>query len=844
MRKRQVNVFHLPFDGERGEKMERVILAKTALSSATYAIDKPYDYLIPTELAQAVRPGMRILVPFGAGNRRVEGIVLSVLEGERSPKLKNVLAVLDESPVLTEELLQLAMWMRERCFCTVYDAARAMLPAGLYFSIHDSYRISTGVDREAAYEAAGKSERARHVLDILWSNGGSAELGQIREAFGGRDPAPALKALTECGILTLETGCTRAVGDKTGQVASLAVPAEEAMALVAPKRKTAPLRYAVVELLSAIGSASVKELSYFTGASITTFRSLAKSGLITLEKEEQFRRVEIGNVLPAGPVVLNKEQQAAFEGLDALAQRGRAAAALLYGVTGSGKTQVYIKLIRAALERGRSAMVLVPEIALTPQLLRVFTSHFGDDIAVLHSSLKTGERYDEWKRVKAGAAHVVIGTRSAVFAPVKDLGLLVLDEEQEGTYKSENNPRYQAIEVAKYRCARQNALLVLGSATPSVETFYQAQKGNYHLFRLTKRYNERALPQVLIADMKEELRSGNGGALSRLLKEELAKNILAGEQSILFLNRRGANRMLSCALCGHVPECPRCSVHLTYHSANGRLMCHHCGHSEKRPEVCPICGGPFEFIGAGTQRVEEELKEAFPGVEILRMDADTISASQTHDKLLTRFREKKIPILLGTQMVAKGLDFENVTLVGVLAADLSLYVDDYRAGERTFSLLTQVVGRAGRGSKSGRAVIQTWTPENEVITLAARQDYDAFYEQEIPLRRLRRCPPFAHLFVFSASGTDEHAVLHACQRLRQGVEQALRRPEYSSFCTELFGPAPAAVAKVNNRYRYHLTLSAPNTKEIRALVAHLVRAAQNDKENRGVSIFADMDPLD
>ena len=822
--------------------MERVILAKIALSSATYAIDKPYDYRIPPELTGKVRPGIRVLVPFGAGNRRVEGIVLSVDEGAPADRLKNVLAVLDEAPVLTEELLHLAIWMRERYFCTVYDAARAMLPAGLYFSIHDSYRVCT--DRESAYEAAGKSERARRVLDILWANGGCAELQRIRDAFGGGDPGPALKLLSDRGVLSLETGYARAVGDKTGQVASLAVPAEDAMALVTPKRKTAPLRYAVIELLCAIGSASVKELCYFTGASSATFRSLAKSGLITLEQEEQFRRVEVGDVEPAGPVELNGEQQRAFKGLDALARQGSAAAALLYGVTGSGKTQVYIKLIRQTLERGRSSMVLVPEIALTPQLLRVFTSHFGDDIAVLHSSLKTGERYDEWKRVKAGLAHVVIGTRSAVFAPVSDLGLLIRDEEQESTYKSENNPRYQAIEVAKYRCARQNALLLLGSATPSVESFYQAQNGGCHLFRLTRRYNERPLPQVLIADMKQELKEGNGTTLSRLLKEELAKNILAGEQSILFLNRRGANRMLSCALCGYVPECPRCSVHLTYHSANGRLMCHHCGYSERRPDTCPVCGGPFEFIGAGTQRVEEELKEAFPDVEILRMDADTVSATQSHDKLLSRFREKKIPILLGTQMVAKGLDFENVTLVGVLAADLSLYVDDYRAGERTFSLLTQVVGRAGRGSKSGRAVIQTWTPENEVIRLAARQDYDTFYEQELPLRRLRRCPPFAHLFVFSASGLDEHAVLHACQRLRQGLEQALRRPEYGAFSTELFGPAPASVAKVNNRYRYRLTLSAPNTRQVRALVAHLVRAAQSDKENKGVSVFADMDPLD
>lgn len=824
--------------------MDRILLAKVALSSATYAIDKPYDYTVPADMGELLRPGMRVLVPFGAGNKRIEGLILSLEEGERRPRLKSVLAPLDAEPVLSPELLRLAVWMRERWFCTVYDGARAMLPAGLYFSIRDSYRISDGLDKEMAYQSAGRSKVATLALDILYANGGEAELGQLRAAFGSRDPMPALKALTEKGTLTLETGATRAVGDKTSRVASLALPVEEAMAAVTAKRKTAPLRYAVVELLSAVGTASTKELCYFTGASSATIRSLVKSGLLLLSKEEQFRRVQVDQVPEAAPVLLNEEQQAAFAGLDALARKGTAEAALLYGVTGSGKTQVYIRLIRETLDRGRTAMVLVPEIALTPQLLRIFTSHFGDDIAVLHSSLRAGERYDEWKRVKAGLAHVVIGTRSAVFAPLENLGLLILDEEQELTYKSENIPRYHAVDVAKYRCAHHKALLVLGSATPSVETFQKAKSGVYHFFKLTRRYNEKALPQVLIADMKEELKAGNGGSLSQMLKEELARNILAGEQSILFLNRRGANRMLSCSQCGYVPECPRCSVHLTYHSANGRLMCHHCGYGEPRPDACPECGGAFEFIGFGTQRVEEELREAFPDTEILRMDADTISAAQTHDKLLSRFRDRKIPILLGTQMVAKGLDFENVTLVGVLAADLGLYVDDYRASERTFSLLTQVVGRAGRGSKSGRAVIQTWTPENEVITQAARQDYDAFYEQEITLRRLRGCPPFAQLFVLVVTGLDEHAVLHACQRLRQGLVEALKTPEYAALPAQVFGPAPASVVKVNNRYRYRLTLGAPNTKAIRALVGHLVRAAQNDKENRGVSVFADVDPLD
>ena len=824
--------------------MEQVILAKVALSAATFAIDKPYDYLLPDELRESAAPGMRVLVPFGAGNRRIEGVILALGQGQRNAKLKAVIALLDDNPVLDSESIQLALWMRERYFCTVYEAARAMLPAGLYFSLQDQYHIAKGVDKEAAYEAAGRSDYVRRILDLAYACGGTAEMGQIRGAFGTKDPNPAIKLLTERGILTLETSASRGVGDKTEQVVSLAVPPEEALALTAPKRKTAPLRYAVVELLSAIGQASSKEICYFTGASAATLRSLVKSGLVVMEKREVFRRAAPEQGEPAPPVVLNGEQTAAFEGIDRLCAAGKSAAALLYGVTGSGKTQVYIRLIQETLKRGRSAMVLVPEIALTPQLLHIFTSHFGDAIAVLHSSLRAGERYDEWKRVRAGKARVVIGTRSAVFAPLQNLGLIVLDEEQEYTYKSENVPRYHARDVAKFRCARSGAVLLLGSATPSVESMYLAKTGVYHLFTLRSRYNTRALPQVRIVDMKRELRGGNGSDISQQLREELKANLERGEQSILFLNRRGNSRMAACGECGEVPSCPRCSVYLTYHSANGRLMCHYCGHSERLPDACPHCGGSFHFIGTGTQKVQEELEALFPGTEVMRMDTDTVSAVQSHEKLLSRFEKEKVPILVGTQMVAKGLDFENVTLVGVVSADLSLYVDDYRAGERTFSLLTQVVGRAGRGEKTGRAIIQTFTPENEVITTAAAQDYDTFYQQEITMRRVRGCPPFRDLFVLTASGTEESRVLRMCVRLRRTLESWFADPAYQGLDVQLLGPAPASVAKVNNRYRYRLTISGHNSKTLRTLVAALLCAAHNDKEMRGVSVFADVNPMD
>lgn len=821
-------------------------IAKIAVAAATYAIDRPYDYLIPEGLSESLLPGMRVAVPFGAGNRVSDGIVLACTQQEPAePKrLKYILAQLDQEPMLSAELLQLALWMRDRYFCTVYDAAKIMLPSGLWFSLKDCWRIAPGVDREKAFDAAGRSEHARRVIELLFANGGWAEHGQIRLAFGTVDPAPALKMLKNSGSILQETSASRGIGDKTELVAELVIPPDEALALIAQKRKKAPLQYAAIEALCAVGHVAAKELCYFTGASLPTLRALEKAGLILLSKHEVYRRPVLSDVPTAAPVKLNTQQDIVFQGLQNLAKSDRASASLLYGVTGSGKTLVYIKLIQSLLEQNKSVIMLVPEIALTPQLMERFISHFGKRVALMHSSLSAGERYDEWKRIRNGEARVVVGTRSAIFAPVQNLGAVILDEEQEPSYKSEQTPRYHARDAAKYRCAKANAMLLMGSATPLVESMYYAKHGQYQLFEMPLRYNERELPDVQIVDMRQELRAGNGSCISKALLEQLKQTIDRGEQAILFLNRRGFNRMVTCAECGHTPECPRCSIKLTYHAANQRLMCHHCGHSQPMLRSCPECGGIYTHIGFGTQKAEDELKEFLPGIEILRMDTDTISATNDHEAILARFKENKTPILLGTQMVAKGLDFESVTLVGVLAADQSLYTDDYRGGERTFSLLTQVVGRAGRGIKPGKAVIQTYTPEHDVIQNAAKQDYNAFYRQEILLREMRQLPPFEDILVIGASGTEEIAVLRSCTRMRDALQEVLKQPKYSGYHYSLLGPAPAPVARINNRYRYRLTLHIKNTNEIRRLIAHLLRKALTDKQNKNVAFFADFDLLD
>jgi len=658
-------------------------VAKIAVSAATYHIDKPYDYLIPAGLEEQAAPGMRVMVPFGIGNRKTEGVILSLGKTDDHKRLKTITSCIDEKPVLNIENIKLALWMSDRFFCTVYDALRVMLPAKM----------------------SSKRKNKNHTTDI----------------------------------------------------------------------KT---------------------------------------------KEDK---------------KLSAQQQVAYDGLLPLLKSDSPEAALLYGVTGSGKTIVYINLIEETLSMGKTAIVLVPEIALTPQTVSIFASHFGDSVAVLHSALGTGQRFDEWKRIRDGFVRVVVGTRSAVFAPLSNIGLIVIDEEQEHTYKSESSPRYHAREIAKYRVTQSSALLLLSSATPSVDSMYAAKTGKYKLFTLKNRFNKREMPPVILVDMKKELVAGNGSSISSVLRGELEKNMTAGEQSILFINRRGASPLVACGECGFTYKCRYCSVSMTYHIANKRMLCHYCGFSMASPAVCPDCSGKLRFIGAGTQKIETELLDIFPDAGIIRMDADTTSRKDSHDKLLSSFRNREGQILLGTQMVTKGLDFENVTLVGVLSADLSLYMSDYRANEKTFSLLTQVVGRSGRGDKQGRAVIQTFTPGHNVIELASHQDYEGFYDSEIALREALGSPPVRDLLALTAVGPDEGKVIASFSKLGEKIKRYFRGNKE----IRILGPAPAVVSKVSNKYRYRLLVNCINNKRVRETIAHAVKEFARDNANRGVTVFAD-----
>ena len=811
--------------------MPEEMIVRVAVDVALPAIDRLYDYTVPNELRGEINCGVRVSVPFGRGNRREEGIILAVTDTSDYKKLKQIDSVLDRTPVLSEEMLKLAVHMRERLNCTFYAIVRSMLPAGLWFRREIRYALSVQQADEGPFA--------------------EPELRQL-SAYFAEHPAPIperkLRAVlgTDCDVQALlRRGVVRRVEDfrpaaseKTDFVYFLTEMGVSAMSGGECTLK-GPVRCEVLAFLAHTERAGLNEIEYYTGASRTTVVSLFKDGYLGREERRILRRPET-DVYMGTPAALNEEQKQVADGVSALLDAQTYAPALLFGVTGSGKTEVYIKLIDHALKKRRGVIVLVPEIALTPQMTARFYHDFGDEIAVMHSGLSVGERYDEWQRIRRGEVHVVVGTRSAVFAPVTDLGMIIIDEEHEHTFRSENDPRYHARDVAKYRCREAGAVLLLGSATPSVDSAYAAKSGEYAYFELPHRAVPAGLPQVVVSDRRESYRAGYRGCLGMELTEMLAQTLDNHEQAILFLNRRGASRSLSCMACGHVPQCVNCSTALAYHRENGRLLCHQCGYSIRAPQECPACGSPYlEPVGFGTQALEEELHIRFPDARVLRMDSDTTSGRGAHMELLGTFAAGEADILIGTQMIAKGLNFPNVTLSAVVDADMSLYTGDFRSAERTFSLITQVAGRAGRAEKPGFAVIQTLSPQNDVIEAAANQDYWAFYENEIVLRKALNQPPFCRMVLLTLSSPLEDEARQAARRLAARIRSLLGGP-YADLDAQLLGPAEAPIYKLNNRYRYTLTLRCRDSRRQRACLTGLLLEFARDRANRAVTVYSDI----
>ena len=605
--------------------------------------------------------------------------------------------------------------------------------------------------------------------------------------------------------------------------------------------KLTPKQQSAFDTLCAIGTVTVRELSYYTGVSVGIIRTLADKGAAEIFEVERFRRPKQEMADIRLPQTLSAEQMNVAKDILRECDAAEPMVGLLYGVTGSGKTAVFLHVIRHVLTVGKGVIVTVPEISLTPQTLAVFTAAFGDTVAVFHSGLSVGERMDEWKRVRTGRAKIVVGTRSAVFAPVQNLGLIVMDEEQESTYKSESTPRYHARDIAKFRVNYNRAYCLLCSATPSVESYYMAQSGKYRYHALHHRYGDAVVPTVQLVDMNNEDLYRGKPMISMALARAVSENIRAGRQSILLLNRRGYHTYAVCKDCKTVAACPNCSISMTYHAANNRLMCHYCGHSEPAYVRCKACGGELTFSGGGTQKAEDQLREAFPEARILRVDTDTTANKYALEKKLNAFANGEYDIMIGTQMVAKGLDFENVTLVGVLSADQSLYSDDYRSNERTFDLLTQVVGRAGRGRYRGMALIQTHVPENPYLHIAAAQDYESFFETEIRFRRAMLYPPFADLLQIGFVGEKEDTVRAAAEHFSALLAETFRR-DYPNVPLRLLRASAASVSRMGGKYRYKIIMKYKNSKAFRDAIAMLLSAFSSDKRFLSVTAYADPNP--
>lgn len=830
------------------------LYAKVYILDAPYSVDKPYDYYVPAPLKNEIAVGNIVSVPFGAGNKSVYGAVFGLSDRSSCSGAKPVFDIHREMS-LNDEMLSLCRFLKEQTFCTIGDAVRSIIPLSAFGKLNDLYTLSSGVD------TSSMNGDARMLCEYIYGNPGVSSSHLINKF--GRDTEKALKGLTKAGILIKKTEIKEA-SRKTENYYSLSIPRDEAERYLAGEKgyrissaKQLSVLYALYENNTRLAESELKGI---TGCSSAIFRALLDKKLITLEKvdvyrdpyAEKFEQEKRENIL-------TPHQTEAFNTIAGLYRTGEPKAVLLHGITGSGKTRVIKSVIDEVIKSGKQAIIMVPEISLTPQTVDIFRGFYGKRTAVLHSSLSNGERYDAWRKIKNGEIDVCIGTRSAVFAPFERLGLIVMDEEQEYTYKSEMSPRYHARDIARFRAAYNKCLMLLASATPSLESYYKAQQGLYTLVELNERYGEAKLPEVKLADLRtDKARCSGLAAVGETLYEALKGTLGRHEQAILFINRRGYNNFISCAMCGTAVTCPHCSVSMTFHSPgriysdsnesemqarikNGWLTCHYCGTRIKVPHTCPECHSEhMQFLGFGTQRAEEELKKLFPDKRIMRMDADTTSTRFSFDDMLDRFRRRQADILIGTQMVTKGHDFPNVTCVGIILADTSLYLDDYRANERTFDLITQVAGRAGRSDKKGCAVIQTYNPDNGTLRFAAMQDYKAFYNDEILLRKAYVYPPFCDMLLITVTGMSEHELLNACVHINALMQDEIKG-EFKDVYMTAFGPFEASVYKVNEKYRMQFVIKCKNNRRTREMFSKLLIQSGRDF-GRKIQITMDMNP--
>lgn len=806
--------------------------ALVAVYNVAYSFDREFSYIIPEEMTEKAAAGVRVVVPFGRGGRKRAGLILEVKETVPDRKLKSLVSVVDSEPVISGEMMKMIFWLKENTFCTYYDAVRTILPSGMNIRVNEKYELCEGA------VLSSLSGEELNLVCFLKNASSKREFDELLDSSSNPEKAPVIESLIEKGVIRRVSEASQKVNDKFIRMIKLTdrYISDPLMFRLTPKQQQA------VKLLEENGSASVKEVCYICSITTAVIKNLIRTGAAeeyslpdySMPGEDDFEPDAVGSI------VLSESQDKVFRRVAEKIDESVPHCFLLHGVTGSGKTSVFVKLIEKTLESGKQAMLLIPEIALTPQIVKNFRRCFGATVSVIHSNLSLSQRLEEYRRISSGMSRIVIGTRSAVFAPLDNIGLIIMDEEGERSYKSDSAPRYSTVSVAKERCRTHNSVLLLGSATPSVESYYYAQKGIYELLELTERYNKSELPHVEIVDMNEERSRGNMTEYSDVLVNEINANLQSGEQTILLLNRRGYHTFISCSGCSTPLYCENCSIPYTYHKTNNSLVCHYCGNIAPVPSECPSCGKTvFKQTGFGTQKMEEQLSELFPTARILRMDADTTFSRYAYEKNFKDFADKKYDIMVGTQMIGKGLDFPDVTLVGILSIDKSLFSGDFRSYERTFSLITQVAGRSGRGGKPGRAYLQTFMPDHYVLNLAAHQNYKGFYEEEIALRKTLIFPPVCDVCVIGVSSVSDAAAASASAVILSIIKEIVASDKIK-FPLRVLGPAQSGIARINGKFRYRLILKCKNNSQTREFIRKILLKTAEYREFSNVNIYADM----
>lgn len=812
---------------------------KICVSNINFLVDKEFTYKIPSELQDKVVVGSKVIVPFGRGNRKKEGIVTQIFENECTMPLKSVLEVLNDDFCASKNNIELARYISEKYYATLYDCINLMLMPGSNVKFVETVELLKNDIDDNTIE----NELSKKIYNFLKNTDKEVTYKELEKAFSTDKLEKALSCLCDLGIAK-KVQKSVSHTQKSVQTAKIIASQSEVDNFLNLYGKKVKAQSRIIEVLNEMGEIPVTDLVAFCGASRASIKALEERNIVevTLKevkndifKEEKF----ISSKKP----VLNDEQKNAVDTILKKRKENKFCEFLIKGVTGSGKTEIYLELCENIIKEGKTAIILVPEISLTPQIRQRFFKRFGSLVAVLHSALSVSERREEWKKIKNGEVKVAVGARSAVFAPFENLSMIIIDEEHETTYKSENSPRYDAKDVARYMMKKNNGTLILASATPCVVTYYRAMQGEIGFIKVEKRYNETPLPYVSITDMKEELKKGNHGVLSNELAKKLEEARDNGKKSILLLNRRGYSTFVSCRDCGYVVKCPKCDVAMTYHSTEGKLKCHYCGNTVFAPTKCPECGrGSIRYFGTGTQKLEEELYKIFPESKIIRMDNDTTTTKMSHERLLKRFKNEPSSILIGTQMIAKGLDFKDVSLVGVVAADSTLFVGGYIGNEKTFSLITQVCGRAGRGDEQGYAVVQTYQPDHYAIMAAKTQDYEKFYENEIVFRKNVKYPPFCDIINIVFTGNDERKIFSHADGIKKYMTKAVDFYDERKHYISMYGPVPCSVAKIKDKYRFHIMIKCTKTKNIKKslfeALRNLMKTASSD-----ITVSVDVNPV-